>query len=117
MKASLGKYLQTMRAQQGLTIEDIAKKTRIDPTYLQALEEEAFSKLPPAQVFAKAYAREYGRALALQEVEVMTRFTESAEGFYQKLESGNGSLSKRLRLGSHLRTERHRGCSRLRVMP
>ncbi len=117
MKASLGEYLQSMRAQKGLTIQDVAKQTRIDPAYLQALEDNAFSKLPPAQIFAKAYAREYGRVLALQETEVMKRFSESAEGFYRKMESDNGSVAKRNRLGSHLTTEKHRECSRLRVMP
>lgn len=117
MQSSLGEYLQSMRAQKGLTLQDIAQKTRIDPTYLQALEDNAFSKLPPARIFAKAYAREYGRVLALQETEVMKRFTESAAGFYRQLESDNGGHSKRNRLGSHLKTELHRDCSRLRVMP
>lgn len=114
---SLGDYLQAMRTQKGLSIEEIAKQTRIDPTYLQALESNAFSKLPPAQIFAKAYARAYVRILDLKEGEVMQRFAESANGYYRQREFGHGDQGKRDRLGHHLTTEWYRECSCLRVMP
>ncbi|OLD39732.1 MAG: hypothetical protein AUI21_05635 [Nitrospirae bacterium 13_1_40CM_2_62_10] len=82
MEETLGQYLCHMRTQKGVSLEDIAKATRIDPRYLQAVEQNAFSQLPRAEVIAKAYVRAYARCLSLEEAEVMRRFAESAGGFY-----------------------------------
>src|SRR3989442_1827606 len=78
MEEPLGQYLCHMRTQKGVSLEDIAKATRIDPRYLQAVEQNAFSQLPRAEVIAKAYVRAYARCLSLEEAEVMRRFAESA---------------------------------------
>src|SRR3989442_13752096 len=78
MEETLGQYLCHMRTQKGVSLEDIAKATRIDPRYLQAVEQNDFSQLPRAEVFAKAYVRAYARCLSLEEAEVMRRFAESA---------------------------------------
>ena len=78
MEDTLGQYLRHMRTQKGVSLEDIAKATRIDPRYLEAVEDNDFSQLPRAEVFAKAYAR----CLSLEEAEVMRRFAESSGRFY-----------------------------------
>src|SRR2546428_8274257 len=77
MEETLGQYLCHMRAQKGVSLEDIAKATRIDPRYLQAVEQNDFSHLPRAEIFAKAYVKAYARCLSLEEAEVMRRFAES----------------------------------------
>src|SRR5207245_5501579 len=82
MEETLGQYLCHMRTQKGVSLEDIAKATRIDARYLQAVENNDFSQLPRAEVFAKAYVKAYARCLSLEEAEVMRRFAESAGGFY-----------------------------------
>jgi len=82
MEKTLGQYLCHMRTQKGVSLEDIAKATRIDPRYLQAVEKNDFGQLPRAEVFAKAYVKAYARCLSLEEAEVLRRFTESAGTFY-----------------------------------
>jgi cytoskeletal protein RodZ len=82
MEETLGQYLCHMRTQKGVSLEDISKATRIDPRYLQAVEENDFSQLPRAEVFAKAYVKAYARCLSLEEAEVLRRFAESAGSFY-----------------------------------
>ena len=81
MEETLGQYLYHMRTQKGVSLEDIAKATRIDPRYLQAVEKDDFSLLPPATIFAKAYVKAYARCLSLEEAEVMQRFAASASTF------------------------------------
>src|SRR3989442_15423383 len=82
MEETLGQYLCHMRTQKGVSLEDIAKATRIDPRYLQAVEQNDFSQLPRAEIFAKAYVKAYARCLSLEEAEVMRRFAESAGTFH-----------------------------------
>src|SRR5207253_9336686 len=85
MEDTLGQYLCHMRTQKGVSLEDIAKATRIDARYLQAVENNDFSQLPLAEVFAKAYVKAYARCLSLEEAEVMRRVAEAAGGFYTGL--------------------------------
>src|SRR5437667_11034057 len=82
MEDTLGQYLCHMRTQKGLSLEDIAKATRIDARYLQAVENNDFSQLPRAELFAKAYVKAYARCLSFEEAEVRPRFADSAGRFY-----------------------------------
>src|SRR2546427_6039012 len=82
MEETLGQYLCHMRTQKGVSLADIAKATRIDPRYLQAVEQNDFSQLPRAEIFAKAYVKAYARCLSLEKTEVMRRFAESAGTFH-----------------------------------
>jgi transcriptional regulator with XRE-family HTH domain len=80
---AIGDYFKQVREAKGLTLDDVASKTRIAPEFLQALEEGNFAKLPD-QVFAKGFVRSYARTLALDEQEAMRCFHESAGAFYNK---------------------------------
>src|SRR5437773_10880777 len=89
---SVGEYFKQVREAKGLTLEEVASKTRIHPEFLRALEEGNFSKLPD-QVFAKGFVRSYARSLGLDEEDAMHRFEQSAGTFYDKQ-----SETERLRL-------------------
>jgi cytoskeletal protein RodZ len=80
---SIGEFFRHVRETKGLSLEDVASKTRIHPDFLIALEEGNFTKLPD-QVFAKGFVRSYARSLGLDEEEAMRRFEESAGTFYDK---------------------------------
>src|SRR5207247_1472056 len=82
MEEKLGQYLCHMLTQKSFTLEDIANATLMDPRYLQAVEQNDFSQLPRAEIFAKAYVKAYARCLSLEETEVMRRFAESAGTFH-----------------------------------
>jgi cytoskeleton protein RodZ len=88
----VGDFFRQVRETKGLTIDDVASKTRIHPDFLKALEEGNFSKLPD-QVFAKGFVRSYARSLGLDEDDAMRRFDQSAGAFYDKQ-----SETERLRL-------------------
>jgi transcriptional regulator with XRE-family HTH domain len=72
---TLGKYLRDAREAMGIDIREAAQETRISVNYLNALEEEDFSKLP-GEVFVKGFLKNYGRYLHLEETEVIKRYTE-----------------------------------------
>jgi len=84
-KESVGDFFRQVRETKGLTLDEVAIKTRIHPEYLKALEESNFAKLPE-QVFAKGFVRSYARSLGLDEDDAMRRFTVSAGAFYNKHE-------------------------------
>jgi len=84
-KESVGEFFRQVRETKGLTLDEVAIKTRIHPEYLKALEESNFAKLPE-QVFAKGFVRSYARSLGLDEDDAMRRFAVSAGTFYDKHE-------------------------------
>ncbi len=56
--------LKDRREKLGKTIEEIAKATRIKGSYLRAIEDGDFSKLP-VEVYTRGYIREYARFLGV----------------------------------------------------
>ena len=80
---SIGEFFKQVRDTKGLTLDDVALKTRIHPDFLIALEEGNFTKLPD-QVFAKGFVRSYAQSLGLDEEDAMRRFEGSAGAFYEK---------------------------------
>ncbi|MBM4132132.1 MAG: helix-turn-helix domain-containing protein [Nitrospira sp.] len=80
---SIGDFFRQVRETKGLTLDDVASKTRIHPEFLMALEEGNYARLPD-QVFAKGFVRSYARSLGLDEEEAMRRFADSAGSFYSK---------------------------------
>lgn len=59
----LGDALRAAREAKRLSLDDMNRLTRISPQYLEAIEEERFTDLPPppySQIFLSAYARAVG---------------------------------------------------------
>ncbi|HLD31295.1 MAG TPA: helix-turn-helix domain-containing protein [Patescibacteria group bacterium] len=56
-------HLRALREKSGLSLEALAKKTKIPQEYLCALEACRFDKLPPGQVYQKNFLRRYAEAL------------------------------------------------------
>jgi cytoskeleton protein RodZ len=75
--SALGTYLSQLRAERGLSIEEMARVTRVASRYLEALEREDFAALPAA-VFTKGYIRAYCQALGVPVDEALSRYAESA---------------------------------------
>jgi cytoskeletal protein RodZ len=102
---SVGEVFKQVREAKGLTLEEVASKTRIHPEFLKALEEGNFAKLPD-QVFAKGFVRAYARSLGMDEEDAIRRFGESAGAFY-----GRQGEQERLRL-QQAEDERRRRANR-----
>jgi len=62
--------LARLRKGKGLTLEKIAKDTKINLRYLQAIEERRISSLPGG-VYNSSYLRQYARALDYDENELI----------------------------------------------
>jgi len=80
---SIGDFFKQVRETKGLTVEEVASKTRIRADFVKALEEGNFAKLPD-QVFARGFVRSYARSLGLDEEDAIHRFIQSAGAFYEK---------------------------------
>ena len=80
---SIGDFFKQVRETKGLTVDEVASKTRIRTDFVKALEEGNFAKLPD-QVFARGFVRSYARSLGLDEDDAIHRFIQSAGAFYEK---------------------------------
>jgi cytoskeletal protein RodZ len=80
---SVGEFFRQVRETKGLTVDEVASKTRIRTDFVKALEDGNFAKLPD-QVFAKGFVRSYARSLGLDEEDAIHRFIQSAGSFYEK---------------------------------
>lgn len=83
-----GGRLRRARLRSGVEIEDIAKTTKVNPTYLECLEEERFAELPAA-VYTRGFVMGYASCVGLDARRVaasyMRRFEESREGHRRRL--------------------------------
>lgn len=86
---SIGNKFQTARESQGLTLEQMVSRTRIQEPHLRALEADSFEQLPE-RVFVKGFVRAYARSLELDEEECLRLFEECSASFYQKEKEGEG---------------------------
>jgi cytoskeleton protein RodZ len=69
-KLSVGAYLRQERERKNISLDDVAKVTRISLQYLEALERDEFQTLP-ASVFARGFLRTYAAHIGLDPEEVL----------------------------------------------
>ena len=67
----VGEVLRRRRTERGITLSDAERDTRINRTYLQALEAERWDALP-APVYTRGFLRSYGRHLELDAGELVS---------------------------------------------
>lgn len=68
-----GEKLQQARLEKGLTLEDVAKSTKIKTEFLSFIEEGEYAKLPSVS-YAHGFVRNYAKFLGLPEKEIMAIF-------------------------------------------
>lgn len=61
-----GRFLRGVRELRGLSIDELARQTRISARYLEALEENGYDRLP-AGTFVRGYVKTLARLLQLDE--------------------------------------------------
>lgn len=94
-----GVALRRAREQHGLSLHEVAEKTRISVRWLDALEDARTEQLP-APVFVIGYLRSYARALGLSGDEVVERYRawqqrDSLPPAAEPLAVGTGALVQR----------------------
>lgn len=69
----IGEIFREARIAQGVTLEQVEEKTMVKKRYLEAIENEEWSKLP-GKVYAKGFLRSYARFLKLEEQPIIDLF-------------------------------------------
>ena len=74
-----GARLRRSRLRRGLEIEDVARQTKVNPTYLRFLEEERFSQLP-ARVYVRGFVIAFASCVGLDANAVATSYLQRFDG-------------------------------------
>lgn len=83
--ATVGERLKAAREEQGITLEDVAARTRIPTRHLESLENSEWSRLP-APTYSIGFAKSYAAVVGLDRVEIGESLRE---------ELGHGALAAR----------------------
>jgi flagellar biosynthesis protein FlhG len=73
-----GARLRRNRLQRGVELEQIARITKVNPTYLRFIEEDRYESLP-ASVYVRGFVTAYARCLGLAPARVVTDYMERYE--------------------------------------
>jgi cytoskeleton protein RodZ len=76
---SVGQRLRKIRMDRGVTLDEVARITRITKAYLIALEEDAFEKLP-SEAYARGFLRIYSNFLGIPNDEILNLYQPGASG-------------------------------------
>ncbi|MBW1846722.1 MAG: DUF4115 domain-containing protein [Deltaproteobacteria bacterium] len=72
---SFGYYLQSIRLEKGISLEEVSKETRIRLENLLLIEKEDHENLP-AQIFVKGFLRAYANTIGADDKEAVQRYEQ-----------------------------------------
>ena len=75
MIEDFGAHLKSERELRGVTIDEVASKTKIHTRYLHALESNQFEKLP-GEVFIKGFIRSIAKVIGADENELLSAYSD-----------------------------------------
>jgi len=87
--------LKEQREKAGITLQNVAAKTRIDIKFLEALEDGNFNFLP--EIYVKAFIKQYSKVVGLDEEETLQKYIlvkEGKEGAGEKAKQENTGEKK-----------------------
>lgn len=73
LSESYGRYLQAARLAKGISLEQVAARTRVGIRTLEAIEHEDFRRLPP-ETFLKGFLRAFAQAVGADGGEAVRRY-------------------------------------------
>ena len=76
-RTSLAMWLRAWRAQRKLTLDDVARVTKIQPRILEKIEAGNLEGLP-AEVFVRGFVKSFARCVGLDESEAVERYGQCA---------------------------------------
>jgi cytoskeletal protein RodZ len=77
-RETVGQYLRRERESRSVSLQELSKNTRINVTFLEALERDDFGALP-RQEFIPGFLQGYARQLGLKAEEVLRRYRIQVE--------------------------------------
>ena len=73
-----GPHLRRARLRRGIELDDVARITKINPTYLAFLEEGRFGELP-ARVYVRGFVAAYATCIGLDPTRVASSYMKGYE--------------------------------------
>ena len=95
-KKTIGEVLRLARVNQGLSLEELQRKTDIQLDMLEALESDDFDKLP-SPFYARSFLRKYAWAVELDESIVLDAYDSGSMITYEEVDVDEIELSGRRR--------------------
>ena len=95
-KKTIGEVLRLARINQGLSLEELHRKTDIQLDLLEALETDDFDKLP-STFYARSFLRKYAWAVELDENIVLDAYDSGSMITYEEVDVDEIELSGRRR--------------------
>ena len=95
-KKTIGEVLHLARTNQGLTLEELHKKTEIQLDMLEAMEADDFDQLP-SPFYARSFLRKYALAVELDERIVLDAYDSGSMITYEEVDVDEDDLTGRRR--------------------
>ena len=95
-KKTIGEVLRLARTNQGLTLEELHKKTEIQLDMLEAMEADDFNQLP-SPFYTRSFLRKYAWAVELDERIVLDAYDSGSMITYEEVDVDEEELTGRRR--------------------
>ena len=102
-KKTIGEVLRLARTNQGLTLEELHKKTEIQLDMLEAMEADDFDQLP-SPFYTRSFLRKYAWAVELDERIVLDAYDSGSMITYEEVDVDEDELTGRRRSGKKNKT-------------
>lgn len=90
--------LRKARLKKGVSLQQMAAKTRIDLKFLEAIDNGNFGFLP--ELYVKAFIRQYAKSIDLDEQEVIKKFDDARAGKFIEDDESKSLLEKKVEIKS-----------------
>ena len=95
-KKTIGEVLRLARTNQGLTLEELHKKTEIQLDMLEAMENDDFDQLP-SPFYTRSFLRKYAWAVELDERIILDAYDSGSMITYEEVDVDEDELTGRRR--------------------
>ena len=102
-KKTIGEVLRLARTNQGLTLEELQKKTEIQLDMLNAMEADDFDQLP-SPFYTRSFLRKYAWAVELDERIVLDAYDSGSMITYEEVDVDEEELTGRRRSSKKSKT-------------
>ena len=102
-KKTIGEVLRLARTNQGLTLEELHKKTEIQLDMLEAMENDDFDQLP-SPFYTRSFLRKYAWAVELDERIVLDAYDSRSMITYEEVDVDEEELTGRRRSSKKSKT-------------
>ncbi|RPI18537.1 MAG: helix-turn-helix domain-containing protein [Ignavibacteriae bacterium] len=96
MLKEFGQDLKRLRESKNITIAEVSAQTRINPKFIEKLEDGIFDFQP--DTYIRAFLREYARSMNISEEQILGDYNKAKSGFYSKRSSKKEDVSSPIKL-------------------